>query len=56
MRIARLKLDTAATYHVVSRIVGGQFLLGDAEKDYLRHLLRRMEGFTGCGCSTFRSS
>jgi len=53
MRMARLKLDEAATYHVMSRIVGGQFLMGDAEKDYLRHLLRRMEVFTGCRVKTY---
>ncbi len=53
MRMARLKLDTAATYHVMSRIVGKQFLMGDVEKDYLRHLLRRMEVFTGCQIRTY---
>jgi putative transposase len=53
MRMARLKLDTAATYHAMSRIVGGQFLMGDVEKDYLRHLLRRMEVFTGCQVRTY---
>jgi putative transposase len=53
MRMVRLKLDTAATYHVVSRIAGGQFLLGDAEKDYLQDLLRRMEVFTGCQARTY---
>jgi hypothetical protein len=42
MRMARLKLETAATYHAMSRIVGGQFLMGDVEKDYLRQEIRRV--------------
>jgi len=49
----RLKLDTAATYHVMSRIVDKQLIIKDLEKCYLRGLLSRLEVFTGCKVRTF---
>ena len=33
---------TEGCYHLISRIVGGEFLLGDVEKEYFLHLLTRM--------------
>ena len=39
MRMPRLKLtETTAVYHCISRIVGGQLLLGDLEKEQFRLL------------------
>ncbi len=53
MRMARLKLDTAATYHVMSRVVDGQLYIQDLEKQYLSNLLRRLETFTACEVITY---
>jgi putative transposase len=53
MRKARLKLEAAATYHVMSRIVDRQLLIGEREKAYLRHIMRRLEVFTGCEVKTY---
>ena len=40
MRMARIKINgRGAVYHCISRIVGGQALLGDLEKEKLRILL-----------------
>jgi len=53
MRFCRLKLDTAATYHVMSRIVDRQLVIKDLEKRYLRGLLSRLEVFSGCEARTY---
>jgi len=53
MRIARLKLKTAATYHVMSRTLEGRFFLGNDEKGFLSNLMRRMETFSGCEVRTY---
>ena len=53
MRSARLKLNTAATYHVMSRILEGKYCLGQDEKGYLANLMRRLEVFTGCEVRTY---
>jgi len=53
MGFHRLKLDTAATYHVMSRIVDKQLIIKDLEKRYLRGLLSRLEVFTGCRIRTY---
>ena len=37
-----------ANYHVVTRVVDRQFVLGDDEKEHLRILLRMYERFSGC--------
>jgi len=50
---SRLKLDTAATYHVMSRIVDKQLIIKDLEKRYLRGLLSRLEVFSGCRIRTY---
>ncbi len=53
MRSGRIKLTTAATYHVMSRASEHRFILGDAEKSYLHNLMRRLETFTGCEVRTY---
>lgn len=43
MRFPRIKTEpdrSGAYYHLISRIVGGEFLLGDVEKEVLRKLIR----------------
>src|SRR5688500_20273163 len=48
MRSPRLKLhDGSAVYHCVSRIVGGQFLLGDLEKEQFRQQTYLLADFCG---------
>ena len=48
MRMARLKLEGRdAVYHCISRVVGGQFLLGDAEKEKMRELIWKQARFCG---------
>lgn len=37
-----------AIYHVVTRVVDRQLVLGDEEKEHLRRLLRMYERFSGC--------
>ncbi len=53
MRCGRIKLEGAATYHVMSRVIEHRFALGDAEKSYLHSLMRRLETFTGCEVRTY---
>lgn len=40
-------------YHVMSRTVGGDFLLGDLEKEGLRKIMRRLERFSGVQVLTY---
>jgi hypothetical protein len=53
--------DGAACYHVMSRVVNGEFLFGSIEKEALRRMMWRMATFSGvenklpgiqltCGC------
>ena len=53
MRLSRIKLEEAATYHVMSRVIEHRFIFGDAEKSFLHGLMRRMESFTGCEVRTY---
>jgi len=53
MRPHRIKLEEAATYHVMSRIIEHRFILGDTEKSYMSNLMRRLEAFTGCEVRTY---
>ena len=53
MRPYRIKLDEAATYHVMSRVIEHRFIFGDTEKSFLHNLMRRMEVFTGCEVRTY---
>ncbi len=53
MRLSRIKLDGAATYHVMSRVIEHRFICGDTEKSFLHGLMRRMESFTGCEVRTY---
>ena len=48
MRMGRIKLKEAATYHVMSRVIEHRFIFGDTEKSFLHNLMRRLEDFTGC--------
>jgi len=48
MRLARLKLvGEDAVYHCIARVVGGEFLLGDLEKERLRIMFRQNADFAG---------
>jgi len=50
----RVKLEHGpATYHAMSRIVGGERLLGDREKEVLRKLIRRVADFSGVEVLTY---
>ena len=53
MRMGRIKLEEAATYHVMSRVIEHRFIFGDTEKSYLHNLMRRLESFTGCEVRTY---
>ena len=53
MRTFRLKLNEAATYHVMSRVLEGRRILKVDEKGYMANLMRRMEVFTGCEVRTY---
>ena len=53
MRMARIKIHgRGAVYHCISRIVGGQFLLGDLEKEKLRDMLWQQAAFSGLAVIT----
>ncbi|NCD33736.1 MAG: transposase [Spartobacteria bacterium] len=53
MKQKRIKRDHLAYYHCMSRIVGREMLLGPAEKEHMRRLIRRVEGFTGVHVLTY---
>ena len=54
MRLARIKLQGAtAVYHCISRVVGGQFLLGDVEKEKLVQMLDPLTDFCGVQVITY---
>ncbi|NCD32122.1 MAG: hypothetical protein EOL87_01770 [Spartobacteria bacterium] len=53
MRQKRIKRDHLAYYHCMSRIVGREMLLGTGEKEHMRRLIRRVEGFTGVHVLTY---
>ena len=54
MRMARIKINgRGAVYHCISRIVGGQALLGDLEKEKLRLMLWQQAEFSGLEIITY---
>ncbi|NCD34262.1 MAG: hypothetical protein EOL87_12725, partial [Spartobacteria bacterium] len=53
MRRRRIKRGPLAYYHCMTRIVGRQWLLGDAEKERMHQLIRRVEGFSGVRVLTY---
>ncbi|NCD33683.1 MAG: hypothetical protein EOL87_09755 [Spartobacteria bacterium] len=53
MRRKRIKRDELAYYHLITRVVLRQMLLGDEEKAELHRLIRRAEGFTGVKVLTY---
>ena len=54
MRVARIKVTgERAVYHCISRVVGGQRLLGDEEKAKLREMLWMTAGFCGVEVITY---
>ncbi|NCD34710.1 MAG: transposase, partial [Spartobacteria bacterium] len=53
MKQKRIKRDHLAYYHCMSRIVGREMLLGTQEKEHIRRLIRRVEGFTGVHVLTY---
>jgi len=54
MRMARIKLsDGIASYHCISRIAGGQFLLDDLGKEKLRQVLWQQAAFSGVEVITY---
>ncbi|NCD32635.1 MAG: transposase [Spartobacteria bacterium] len=53
MRRRRIKRDGLAYYHLINRMTMRLMLLGDEEKEVLRRLIRRVEGFTGVRVLTY---
>lgn len=54
MRMARIKiLGRSAVYHCISRIVGGERLLGKNEREKLARMLRRQAAFCGLQVITY---
>lgn len=53
MRQKRIKRDRLAYYHCMTRVVGRQMLLGEVEKEHMRKLIRKVEGFTGVRVLTY---
>ena len=54
MRMARIKVaGRGAVYHYISRVVGGQLLLGPLEKEKLRELLWQQAEFSGIEVVTY---
>ena len=54
MRMARIKIaGRGAVYHCISRIVGGEPLLGDLEKEQLRLWVWRQAAFSGLEVITY---
>lgn len=53
MRRRRIKRVPLAYYHCMTRIVGRRWLLGDAEKEHMHQLIRRVEGFSGVRVLTY---
>ncbi|NCD32251.1 MAG: hypothetical protein EOL87_02415 [Spartobacteria bacterium] len=53
MRRRRIKKESLAYYHLISRVVMRQMLLGEEEKKELHRLIRRVEGFTGVKVLTY---
>ncbi len=45
MRTARIKADTNAYYHCMSRVIEGRFIFGESEKERFRSVMRKLEGF-----------
>jgi len=54
MRMARIKITgRGAVYHCISRVVGGQLLLGSLEKEKLREMLWQQAEFSGVEIITY---
>ena len=54
MRMARIKLTgRGAVYHCMTRVVGGQALLGSVEKETLRRMLWQQAAFSGLQVVTY---
>jgi len=54
MRLARIKVEgESAVYHCISRIVGGQYLLEEEEKEKLRRLIWDQARFCGVEVITY---
>jgi putative transposase len=54
MRMARIKIaGRGAVYHCISRVVGGQMLLGSPEKEKLREMLWQQAEFSGVELVTY---
>lgn len=54
MRMARIKIHgRSAVYHCISRIVGGERLLGRLEREKLSRMLRRQAAFCGLEVITY---
>lgn len=53
MKQRRIRRDGLAHYHCMTRVVNRDKILGEVEKEYLRLLIRRVEGFTGVTVLTY---
>ena len=45
--------DRTCSYHVMSRVAGGELLFGDIEKEAFRRIMRRLERFSGVEILTY---
>ena len=53
MRNQRIRPDWCAAYHCIARIVGGERLLGDRDKEVLRRMMWRQAEFCGVEIVTY---
>ena len=53
MRNARVLGEGTSYYHVMNRVIGRRYLLGDEEKHYFQDLLRRVAKFSGVEVLTY---
>ena len=53
MRMRRIKEESAAYYHIVSRIVDRRMVLDSNEKERLRKIMRQVEAFSGAQVLTY---
>ena len=53
MRTARIKAEDSGYYHCISRIIELRQILGTREKEKLRRIMRKLEGFCGVQVLTY---
>ena len=53
MRKSRIVEKTAAYYHVISRVVGREYVFGEEERERFRSTMRRVEAFCAVQIQTW---